>query len=54
MENVITKESTTGSKVYLDGKVACILMGTNGVLSTISNGEEFLVVFNFRLKTEKL
>ena len=42
-----------GDKVYLDGKIACILKCTNGVLSSISDGEKEIVVFNFRLKTTK-
>ena len=42
-----------GDKVYLDGKTCCILLAINGILSEVSDGEEKLVVFTFRLKLKR-
>ena len=42
-----------GDKVYLDGKTACILKATNGILALVSNGEKEIEVFEMRLKKEK-
>jgi len=36
-------------KALLDDKTECTVIKNNGILSLISNGEEEIVVFSFRL-----
>ncbi|MDG1950074.1 MAG: hypothetical protein P8J32_04660 [bacterium] len=35
---------------YLDGKTPCKVIADNGILASVTNGEETVTVFSFRLK----
>ena len=41
-----------GDKAYLDGKIPCIVKATNQVLASISDGENEIVVFCYRLTSK--